>query len=114
LQNIMGTLLVITGVVTLSIVRPATGEWRKRDIVFPIIGAVAFGASAILRKAGLDFVPIPILAAAVTAASAAFSFGLLQIQGGPKAFQLSRKSAVWLFTARYFQYFGNAVSVLCS
>jgi drug/metabolite transporter, DME family len=115
LQNIMGTLLVITGVVTLSIVRPATGEWRKRDIVFPIIGAVAFGASAILRKTGLDFVPIPILAAAVTAASAAlFSFGLLQIQGGTKAFQLSRKSAVWLFTARYFQYCGNAVSVLCS
>ena len=36
LQNIIGTLLVISGVVTLSIVRPATGEWRKRDIVFPI------------------------------------------------------------------------------
>jgi uncharacterized membrane protein len=103
LQNILGTLLVISGVIILSMGKPAKGEWRKRDIVFPIIGAVAFGASAILRKAGLGFVAIPVLAAAVTAGAAAlFSFCLLQIQGGKKAIKLTRNSAAWLFSAALF------------
>src|SRR5262245_58950246 len=103
LQNIIGTLLVILGVVTLSMVKLAEGKWRKRDIVFPIIGAVAFGASAILRKAGLGFVNIPVVAAAVTAGAAAvFSFCLLQIQGGKQAIRLTRRSAAWLFSAALF------------
>jgi uncharacterized membrane protein len=102
-QNILGTMLVIGGVIVLSIARPAQGEWRKLDVVYPLVGAMAFGASAILRKAGLGFVNIPILAAAVTAGAAAlFSFCLLQMQGGKKAFKLTHKSAAWLFTAGLF------------
>jgi uncharacterized membrane protein len=100
LQNILGTLLVISGVVILSVAKPAQGEWRKLDIVFPLIGAMAFGGSAILRKAGLEFVDSPVLAAAVTAGAAAvFSFTLLQIRGGKQAFKLTRRSAAWLFAA---------------
>ncbi len=101
LQNILGTLLVISGVVTLSLVKsPAKGDWRKRDVIFPIIGAVVFGASANLRKAGLGFVHFPILAAAMTAGAAAvFSFVLLRVRGGVASIRLTRKSARWLFTA---------------
>jgi uncharacterized membrane protein len=100
LRNVFGTLLVIGGVVMLSLVRPAKGEWRKRDVIFPIIGAVAFGASAVLRKAGLDFVPFPILAAATTAGAAVmFSFILLRVRGGVANFKLTPKSARWLFSA---------------
>lgn len=100
LQNIAGTLLVIAGVVTLSLVKAAKGHWRKRDVIFPIIGAIAFGASANLRKAGLGFVEFPILAAAMTAAAAAtFSFVLLRIRGGTASFLLTRRSARWLFSA---------------
>jgi drug/metabolite transporter (DMT)-like permease len=103
LQNIAGTLLVISGVVVLSMARPPTGEWRRSDVVYPIIGAMAFGASSILRKAGLSLVEYPLLAAAVTAATAAtFSFVLLQIKGGKQAFKLTRKSAKWLFSAGVF------------
>jgi len=102
LQNIIGTLLVIGGVVILSMVKPAVGQWRKGDIIFPIVGAIAFGASSTLRKAGLGFLNIPLLAAAVTAASAAiFSFALLQVRGGNTAFKLTRKSAAWLFAAGF-------------
>jgi DME family drug/metabolite transporter len=71
LQNIVGTLLVIGGVIILSMAKPAQGEWRKLDVVYPLVGAMAFGASAILRKAGLGFVNIPLLAAAITAGAAA-------------------------------------------
>jgi uncharacterized membrane protein len=103
LQNIVGTLLVIGGVITLSMARPATGEWRKVDVVYPLIGAMAFGASAILRKAGLDEAPVPVMAAAVTAGSAAiFSLALLQFRGGKEALKLTRRSATWLFAAALF------------
>jgi drug/metabolite transporter, DME family len=101
-QNIAGTLLVIGGTMVLSLSKPATGEWRKLDVIYPLVGAMAFGASAILRKAGLDHIPIPVLAGAVTAGSAAlFSFALLQVQGGKVAFKLSRRSAAWLFPAGF-------------
>jgi DME family drug/metabolite transporter len=103
LQNIVGTALVIAGVIILSVAKPFQGEWRKLDVVYPLVGAMAFGASAILRKAGLGFVDIPLLAAATTAGAAAlFSFCLLQMQGGKEAFKLTHKSAAWLFTAGFF------------
>ena len=103
LQNVIGTLLVIGGVIFLSMAKPAQGEWRKIDVIYPLIGALAFGASSTLRKAGLGFINIPLLAAAVTAGSAAiFSFALLQIQGGSEAFKLNRRSAAWLFAAGVF------------
>ena len=102
-QNIIGTILVISGVVILSMVKPAQRPWRKRDVIYPIVGAVAFGISSTLRKAGLDVVTIPVLAAAVTAGTAALlSFVLLQCQRGQQAFKLPRKSAAWLFPAGLF------------
>jgi drug/metabolite transporter, DME family len=102
-QNIVGTLLVICGVIMLTMVKPATGEWRKTDIVYPVLGAIAFGISANLRKGGLEAINVPVLAAAVTALTAAlFSLGLLQFKGGKQAFKLSRRSGAWLFTAGFF------------
>lgn len=102
-QNIIGTILVISGVVILSLIKPAHGPWRKKDVIYPIVGAVAFGISATLRKAGLGMVTIPVLAAAVTAGTAAlFSFALLQCQRRQQAFKLTRKSAAWLFPAGLF------------
>jgi len=65
LQNIAGTCLVILGVIILSLVKSADGGWRKRDVIFPAIGAVAFGISTTLRKFGLAEVPTPLFAAAV-------------------------------------------------
>jgi len=102
-QNVVGTLLVIGGVIVLSMAKPAEGPWRKLDVIYPLIGAVAFGASTTLRKAGLGFVNIPLLAAAITAGTAAlFSFMLVQIQGGKQALKLNRRSAAWLFPAGIF------------
>ena len=103
LQNIVGTLLVIGGTMVLSLSKPAQGEWRKLDVIYPFVGAMAFGASAILRKAGLGHIEIPVMAAAVTAGSAAlFSLALLQVQGGKGAFKLTRRSAAWLLPAGLF------------
>jgi drug/metabolite transporter (DMT)-like permease len=96
-------LSVIAGVVILSMVKPAQGPWRKLDVIYPLIGAVAFGASTTLRKLGLGYSNVPIMAAAVTSGTAAiFSFILLQIKGGKEAFKLTRRSAAWLFAAGIF------------
>jgi drug/metabolite transporter, DME family len=100
LQNIAGTCLVILGVILLSLTKPSDKPWRKTDVIYPILGAIAFGASANLRKAGLEVVNIPILAAATTASTAAlFSLGLLHFQGGKDVFKLPRESAGWLIAA---------------
>lgn len=103
LQNVAGTLLVIAGVVMLSMAKPPAGEWRKLDVVFPILGAMAFGISTSLRKAGLGFVDIPLGAAACTATTGfLFSVILLQTQGGQKALKLTRNSAGCFFSAGIF------------
>jgi drug/metabolite transporter (DMT)-like permease len=51
-QNMLGTCLVILGSIVLSSSKPAAGEWRRKDIIYPLLGAVAFGVSTTLRKSG--------------------------------------------------------------
>ncbi|MGH7871893.1 MAG: EamA family transporter [Candidatus Binatia bacterium] len=67
-QNIVGTCLVILGVIVLSSGAVTEGQWRKKDLLYPMLAAVAFGVSTILRKRGLLEVPVPLFAAAVTVA----------------------------------------------
>jgi len=100
LQNIIGTGLVIIGVIILSSSKPAKGQWRKLDIIYPILGALAFGISTTLRKTGLMTVQIPILAAAVTVGTAFLVLlAIIQMRGGRQALKLNRQSGGWLFAA---------------
>jgi drug/metabolite transporter, DME family len=100
LQNIIGTCLVIIGVIILFSSKPAKGQWRKLDIIYPILGALAFGISTTLRKTGLMTVQIPILAAAVTVGTAFLVLlAIIQMRGGRQALKLNRQSSGWLFTA---------------
>lgn len=100
LQNIVGTGLVILGVIILSLSKPVEGEWNKRDVIFPILGAVAFGISTNLRKTGLMIVQVPVLAAAVTLGSAfIFVLGIIYFRGGRAVLSFNRQSNSWLFGA---------------
>jgi hypothetical protein len=57
-QNIFGTCLVIGGIAILSLARASvTVSWRREDIVYPLLGAVAFGISNLLRRRGLLEIP---------------------------------------------------------
>ncbi len=99
-QNIIGTFLVFLGVVTLSTTRSPQGEWRKVDVIYPVLGALAFAISSILRKGGLVIANVPLMAAAVTATTGfLFGLGLLHHQGGWKAVCLTRSSFAWLFVS---------------
>lgn len=99
-QNILGTCLVILGVMILSSGKPARGEWRKIDVIYPLLGAVAFGISTTLRKTGLLSVPIPLLAAAVTVGTAFFVLlGTIQLRGGFQMLKFHSLANRWLFAA---------------
>ena len=103
LQNIVGTALVILGVVILSSIRSAQGQWRKMDVIYPVLGAASFGISSVLRKAGLDVDNLPLVAAAFTSTTGfLFLIGLLQASGGRRIFRLPRKSLAWYVVAGVF------------
>jgi len=99
-QNILGTLSVIVGVIILSSGKSSAGEWRRIDILYPLLGAVAFGLSTTLRKSGLSVLPIPLLGAAVTVGTA-FIIILIVIRwrGGRLALKFDPASTRWLFVA---------------
>lgn len=97
-QNILGTALVIAGVVVLSTSRAASGDWRKSDLVYPVLAALAFGISTTLRKTGLMTVNNPLLAAAVTVGSAFIALlVIVQWRGGRSVLRFNRQSSAWLF-----------------
>ena len=99
-QNILGTLSVIIGVIILSSGKSSEREWRKIDILFPLVGAVAFGISTTLRKSGLSVLHVPLLGAAVTVGTA-FCIILIVIRwrGGRQALKFNPVSTRWLFGA---------------
>ena len=99
-QNMLGTCLVILGIIVLSSSKAAAGEWRKKDIIYPLLGAVAFGVSSTLRKSGLMTVPLPLLAAAVTVGTAFVVLLLIiRVRGGRRALKFHRQSDGWMFGA---------------
>lgn len=103
LQNIVGTSFVILGVIVLSLSKPAEGEWNRKDVIFPALGALAFGISTTLRKSGLTIVQVPVLAAAVTLGTAFLVvLGIIYIRGGRGALIFNRQSNGWLFGAALF------------
>ena len=100
LQNILGTSLVIFGVVILSRTQTATSQWRKVDLVYPALAAISFALSSNLRKLGLVIANIPLMAASVSATTAlVVTLIFHQAQGGWKTFVLSRQSFGWFVAA---------------
>jgi drug/metabolite transporter, DME family len=97
-QNILGTCLVILGVVILSTSRTATGEWHKKDVIYPVLAALAFGISTTLRKRGLMTIHVPLLAAAVTVGTAfVVLLAIVWFRGGSAVLRFNRRSNSWLF-----------------
>lgn len=95
-QNFLGTSLVIVGVVALSRTNAEQREWRKADLIFPILAALSFGISSNLRKLGLLVENVPIMASGVTATTAfLFVTAATQVRGGLRLLKFSRSSLFW-------------------
>jgi drug/metabolite transporter, DME family len=102
-RNIIGTFLVICGVVILSLSKPPGDAWQKRDIIYPLLAALAFGISTLLRKTGLMTVPVPLAAAAVTVGTAfCVILFMVRLRGGARSLKFNRQSSAWLFSGALF------------
>jgi drug/metabolite transporter, DME family len=100
LQNIGGTCLVIIGVVILSSGKLEARPWQKKDLIYPLLAAGAFGISTNLRKTGLAAIPEPLLGAAVTLATAFVTLlFIIRCRGGRTVLRFDRESSRWLFAA---------------
>jgi len=100
LQNIIGTTLVVLGVVILSKRQSGKEQWRKIDLIYPVMASFSFAVSSNLRKLGLLAENIPLMAATVTATTALlFVLAVLRVQGGRQAILLSRRSFGWFFAS---------------
>lgn len=96
-QNILGTCLVIAGVIVLSWRNPVDGDWRVKHVIYPVLAALAFGISSNLRKAGLTAVSRPLLGAAVTLGTAFVVLLLIvQLRGGRQALKWNVQSSRWM------------------
>lgn len=77
---VLGTLLIIVGVITISL-EESGGQiekrWSKRDLTFPILAGICFGILHVLRKMGLNGIPVPIAGVTMQNASALIFFPLL-------------------------------------
>ena len=103
LQNFFGTTLVILGIVILSQRGTKQTQWRRIDLIYPVMASFSFAISSNLRKLGLLAEDIPLMAAAVTATTALlFVLTVLRIQGGRQAISLSRQSFGWFFVSGLF------------
>jgi DME family drug/metabolite transporter len=65
----VATCLIIAGITLLSLRDRAAKKIRARYIAYPLLASFLAGSSQILRKVGLDAMPHPVIAAAVTATS---------------------------------------------
>lgn len=61
-----GVLLAVGGAVVLATVRGTESvRIQRRDLLFPVVGALTYGSVQILRKLGTDLISEPIIGAAV-------------------------------------------------
>jgi DME family drug/metabolite transporter len=98
----LGTILIILGVVTISL-KESGGliekRWSKRDLIFPILAGVCFGILHVLRKMGLNGIPVPVAGVTMQNASALVFFPLLGLtQRGRHRLVLNDKRAWVIFS----------------
>ncbi len=96
-----GTVLIICGVIVISRTHEQTAEWRRRDLIFPLLGALSFSFSASVRKLGFFIDNLPLMASCVNATTG-LVLAILMIygQGGPrKVLPMSRSVFAWFVGA---------------
>jgi DME family drug/metabolite transporter len=99
-QNIIGTSLVILGIVILSGSQTQKSHWRKLDLIYPALASFCFASASILRKLGLLIANLPLMAATTSATTAVVVGAIMhQAQGGWRSFSLTRRSFAWFLAA---------------
>ena len=105
LTVLLGTLLIVAGIAVTRSGDSAGSRLRSRAILIPIASAAFYGASSVVRKAGLDILPEPTLGAVVGAGAGLASFlAYLTLTRKTGAIKLNRGGG------RYFVLTGIVIS----
>ena len=76
--NLLGTLSIVTGIVSLSW-SGASKTWRTRDLLFPLTAAFLFASRDNMVRFGLAHIHAPILGAAIAATTSFITMFLLYL-----------------------------------
>lgn len=96
-----GTVLIICGVVVISRTHDQKADWRRWDLIFPLLGALSFSFSASVRKLGFFIDNLPLMASCVNATTGlVLAIAMVYSQGGPrKVLPMSRSVFAWFVAA---------------
>jgi uncharacterized membrane protein len=68
---LVGAACIVAGTILLSRQERGGRAWRRRDLIFPLLGAVAFGTRDVISRWGLQSFAYPTLAAVVATSASA-------------------------------------------
>ncbi|MGH7797134.1 MAG: DMT family transporter [Candidatus Binatia bacterium] len=78
LTNLLGTLFIVAGIVSLSW-RGSAKTWRTRDLLFPLTAAFLFAARDNLVRVGVVHIDSPILGASIAATTSFITMTLMYL-----------------------------------
>ena len=96
----LGTVFIIGGVIIISRTPSQKLEWRRTDLIFPLMAALSFALSANVRKLGFFIDNLPLMASCVNATTGLL-LGMLLIagQGGVKVLRMPKRIFGWFLAA---------------
>lgn len=99
---LLGTLLVIAGIVVLS-EGDRRQDWKRRDLIFPLGTSLLFGLQNVVVKMGLNDMNSPILGSTISASTALLAMtAYLAISGKKKYLVVNKPSAKFFCLAGVF------------
>jgi drug/metabolite transporter (DMT)-like permease len=72
---LLGAACIVAGTLLLSQQERGGRAWRRRDLIFPLLGAIAFGLRDVISRWGLQSFPHPTVAAVVATMTSAVLIG---------------------------------------
>jgi drug/metabolite transporter (DMT)-like permease len=72
-----GAACIVAGTLLLSYREQSGPPWRRRDLVFPFLGAVAFGLRDVISRGGLQSFPHPAVAAVAATMTSAVAIAVV-------------------------------------
>ncbi|MBI3015382.1 MAG: EamA family transporter [Candidatus Tectomicrobia bacterium] len=99
LQILLGTVLIILGVMNLSQEKRQQRPWRPQDLLYAVLATAFYGLSSVIRKWGIREIPDPVLGAAVNSLAAAILVGIFTSVRRGEGRPAMGRSAGWYYVA---------------
>jgi len=103
---LVGAACIVAGTVLLSQQERGGQAWRRRDLIFPLLGAIAFGLRDVLSRWGLRSFPHPTVGAVVATMTSAVFIAAF-VTGRRGGLRSDRVGLGWLALTGAFEALGS-------